>query len=155
MYCQKEKGLQLYAFVIMSNHIHFIASAKEEYKLSDILRDLKKYTAKTILKMILENSQESRQEWMLRLFKYYAKYNKNNQLYQFWQRDNHLIELVRPKWINQKLNSIHDNPVRAGLVKQASHYLYSSASNYTDGTGILEVKVIDLGFIDSVIGGIR
>jgi len=147
-YCQKEKGLIVYAFVIMSNHIHLIAAAKEGSKgLSAILGDFKRHTSKQIIKTI-KAQPESRREWLLNLFAYHAKYNRNNQNYQVWIQNNHPIELISPKWIQQKLAYIHLNPVRAGIVKEASHYLYSSASNYRDGTGILAVTVIDMGITD-------
>ena len=143
-HCQKHKGLIVYAYVIMSNHMHIIAEVKAPYALSDTIRDFKKYTSKEIIKQIIESSTESRQEWMIRLFKYYAKYNKNNTNYQFWKRDNHPIELSSPKWFLQKLDYIHLNPVRAGIVNQTEDYIYSSASNYITGDGVLLVKVVDL-----------
>ncbi len=102
-YCIKEKGLNVHAYVIMSNHMHVILSAKEGYVLSDIIRDLKRHTAKTIIETIQTTKEESRSEWMLKLFNYYAKYNKNNSTNQFWRRNNKPIELSSPKWINQKL----------------------------------------------------
>ncbi|MFT7157151.1 MAG: putative transposase [Parvicella sp.] len=64
-YCQKEKGLLVYACCIMSNHIHLIALAKEGHSLSDILRDFKKFTSKQLLKEISYNVSESRRDWML------------------------------------------------------------------------------------------
>ncbi len=150
-YCREQKGLNLHAYVIMSNHIHIIASAKEGYLLSDIIRDFKRHTSKSILKHIIEDSGESRQEWMLRLFRYHAKYNKHNQTYQFWKRDNHPIELVSPKWIWQKLNYIHSNPVRAGIVLNTEEYMYSSASNYLGDEGLLQIDLLNIkktyGFI--------
>ena len=147
-YCQKEKGLIVYAFVIMPNHIHLIAAAKEGSKgLSAILGDFKKHTAKQILKTI-KNQPESRREWLLNLFAYHAKFNTNNRTYQVWIQHNHPIELISPKWIGQKIYYTHLNPVRAGIVKEAHHYVYSSASNYREGTGILEVTVIDMGITD-------
>ena len=107
----------------------------------------KKHTAKQILKTI--NTQtESRREWLLMVFEYHAKYNSNNSTYQVWRQNNHPIELISPKWIHQKLKYLHQNPVRAGMVSQAHQYLYSSASNYRVGTGILPVTVIDLGITD-------
>lgn len=142
-YCQKEKGLYLNAFVIMSNHMHIIAHSPES-KLSDIIRDFKKYTSKEIIKAITENPKESRAEWMLKLFKYYAKYNKNNATYQFWKQDNRPIELINPKWINQKINYIHLNPVRAGIVELPEQYVYSSARNYLGESGVLELELIDV-----------
>jgi REP element-mobilizing transposase RayT len=43
-YCQKEKGLEIFGWVLMHSHLHLICRAAEGYKLSDILRDFKKYT---------------------------------------------------------------------------------------------------------------
>ena len=144
-YCQKEKGLVINAFVLMSNHLHLIGYAKEGYSLSDILRDFKKFTSKKIIQAILENPNESRRDWMIRLFEEYGKYNNDNTTYQFWQKGNHPIELESPKWINQKIDYIHLNPVRNGLVEAPEHYLYSSAGDYMGKKGLLEVEVIDLG----------
>jgi putative transposase len=88
-YCQKEKGLLVYAWcIIMSNHIHLIASAKEGYSLSDILRDFKKFTSKQLLKEISENGSESRWDWMLWIFRSAGQKNTNNKNDQFLQQDN-------------------------------------------------------------------
>jgi REP element-mobilizing transposase RayT len=68
-HCQKEKGLEIYAWVIMTNHIHLIVSAKPNFNLSNILRDFKKFTSKAIIESIqLEN--ESRRDWMLNHFEF-------------------------------------------------------------------------------------
>lgn len=67
---------------------------------------------------------------MLRLFKYYAKFNTNNSKYQFWKQDNRPIELVSEKWIQQKVDYIHLNPVKAKYVEFEEDYIYSSARNY-------------------------
>ena len=67
-HCQKEKGLQLYRWCIMSNHVHLLARAKDE-NLSEILSDFKKFTSKQIIKSIEQNERERRREWMLRIFK--------------------------------------------------------------------------------------
>ncbi|GAB4107642.1 hypothetical protein GCM10028791_00880 [Echinicola sediminis] len=60
-FCRKEKGLYLYGYVIMSNRIHLVVQQKEG-KLSGWVRDFKKFSSKKLLKMILENAQESRRE---------------------------------------------------------------------------------------------
>lgn len=143
-HCIANKGLNLHAYVIMSNHIHLIISAKETYRLSDIIRDFKKYTTRTILCELIEGRFESRSEWMLRLFKYYAKFNTNNKRFQLWKRGNHPIELSSFKFINQKLNYIHNNPVKAQIVWRAEDYVYSSAGWYLRGEGILPVDVLDV-----------
>jgi REP element-mobilizing transposase RayT len=105
-YCQQAKGLVLHAYVIMNNHVHLIASAKNGFNLSDILRDMKKHTAKTLLKAI-QNNQESRRGWMLWLFKSVAKDNTNNKYFQFWQQDNRPIELSTNEMMDQRLEYIH------------------------------------------------
>ncbi len=83
----------------------------------------------------------------------FAKYNKNNNTYQFWQQDRHPTELQTPKWINEKLAYIHLNPVCNGLVINAADYVYSIAGAYLDQKGILETELLELdntfGFIDS------
>ena len=66
-YCQQNKGLELYAWCIMSSHVHLIIGTVGS-KMEDILRDLKRHTSKTILKAIEEHPQESRKEWMLWMF---------------------------------------------------------------------------------------
>ncbi len=149
IYCQNEKGLVINAYVLMSNHIHMICYTKENYSLSNVLRDFKKFTSKSIIDSISNSEQESRKEWMLQMFSFYAKYNKNNKIYQFWQQGSHPVELASPKWVNQKLAYIHLNPVRNRLVEKAEDYLYSSAGAYSGRDGFLEIEKIEL---DNTIG---
>lgn len=105
-YCCKSKGLKLFAWCIMSNHVHLIAQA-EHGKLSDILRDFKKFTSKSIIKAIENNKQESRRNWMLWIFKKAGENNSRNEHYQFWQQDNHPILLQTPAFTLEKLNYLH------------------------------------------------
>jgi REP element-mobilizing transposase RayT len=128
-YCIKEKGLQLHAYVIMSNHLHLIVSANGKDSLSDIMRDFKKFTSKQILKAI-STENESRRELMLTTFRMTGTCNSHNSTFQFWQQDNHPIELNANVQWQQKLNYIHQNPVRAGWVRNAEDYLNSSAGAY-------------------------
>ena len=146
-YCQKEKGLIVFAYVIMSNHIHLIAMAKQGYNLTAIIRDFKVFTAKKIMRE-LHSSSESRKDWILLLLKAHAQ-NKNlkKQTSQFWQQGNHPIELYSNPVINQKLEYIHLNPVRAGWVELPEHYLYSSAKNYIKGIAFASQK-LDITLLD-------
>ncbi|MFI5196782.1 MAG: REP-associated tyrosine transposase [Chitinophagales bacterium] len=130
-FCIREKGLILHAWVIMNNHVHLIASAQDGYKLENIMRDHKKFTAIELLTAIKENNGESRRSWMLWLFAAAGKQNPNNVNNQFWQQDNHPIQLTTPDVAMQKLNYIHNNPVRAGIVVEPQHYVYSSAVDYS------------------------
>ena len=142
-HCQKEKGLQLHAWIIMSNHVHLIASATQGIALPDIIRDLKKFTSKQIEEAIRSNAFESRKEWMLWMFKRAGAKNSNNKNFQFWQQDNHPFELHGNDMLQQKLLYLHDNPVRAGLVTEPWHYKYSSATDYCPTTtGLLELELL-------------
>jgi hypothetical protein len=66
----------------------------------------------------------------------------DNDTFQIWIQDNHPEEILSQEMLYSKLNYIHENPVRAGYVSKASHYLYSSACNYLTGKGILEIDLI-------------
>jgi putative transposase len=140
-YCQREKGLILHAWVLMSNHIHLIASAKEGHNVSDFLRDFKKYTNKKIIEAIKE-APESRRNWMLNRFEYAGRKDNKIKDYKFWQEGNEAKELVTTEFMLQKLNYIHENPVRAELVDKAIDYRYSSAIDYAGGKGILTVDLL-------------
>ena len=143
-YCIKEKGLRIHSYVIMSNHVHMIISRRGEPSLSDIMRDMKKFSSVKIIKAIIENPQESRKKWILYLLSQAGKANSNNTYYQLWQQDNHPIELSpNTDLFTEKLNYIHQNPVTSGWVSEASAYLYSSASNYEDkGAVFNEIEVV-------------
>jgi REP element-mobilizing transposase RayT len=138
-YCIAEKGLQVYEYVIMSNHLHAIVSTNET-SLSDIIRDFKKFTSKKIIKAISENN-ESRKEWLLKKFSFAGKRNSNNINYQFWQQDYHAVELGNEMMWKQRTEYIHDNPVRAGIVARAEDYLYSSASAYFNNRCVVNLSL--------------
>ncbi|MFL5731535.1 MAG: REP-associated tyrosine transposase [Cytophagaceae bacterium] len=141
-YCQREKGLEIYAWCLMTNHLHLIASAKEGFHLSDILRDFKKYTSKKIIKAIIEEN-ESRREWMLYRFEFAGKYNNKIKDFKFWQDGNEAKEIISNEFLDQKLNYIHRNPVESRIVDEPEYYIYSSAINYAGGKGLLEVIIAE------------
>jgi len=105
-YCLSHKGLQVYAWVIMSKHIHMVESSNE-VPIEDIFRDMKKHTSKSILQAIEENPQESRKEWMLWMFERAGKKNSNNSKYQFWQQHNQPEELSTKHLLLIKLLTIY------------------------------------------------
>lgn len=142
-YAQNQNQLILYAYVIMSNHIHMIAAANERQNkgLSDIIRDFKKFTHHEIIPVI-ESETESRREWMLHQISYYGKVNPKNESRQIWTNNNHPEECYSRDFLNTKLLYTHENPVRAGIVKNAEDYIYSSASNYAGLGGVIDVVFI-------------
>ena len=77
------------------------------------------------------------------IFKKAGERNKRNKTYQFWQQDNHPVELSTNEMIDQRLDYLHENPVRAGLVWEAIHYKYSSAVDYSEGrVGLLPIEML-------------
>jgi REP element-mobilizing transposase RayT len=124
-FCIRERGLKLYGYVIMTNHLHLIVRS-EAGKLSDTIRDFKKFTARAIIDNI-SNQPESRRPWMLHRFEWNAAQNERSSDHQFWTHENHPEEVFSQIFFNQKLTYIHQNPVRAGWVENAEEYLYSSA----------------------------
>ena len=135
-YCIKNKGLELFAWCIMTNHVHLLARATAKVTLPEILRDFKKFTSKAILKAISDNHRESRREWLLDHF----KIDKGNR---FWRGDNKPIEVWSNAVISQKLRYIHNNPVKEGLVFRPEDYVYSSAVDYSGINGLLELTIIE------------
>jgi putative transposase len=142
-YCQEKKGLRISGYVIMSNHIHMMVYTEVGFQLSDVLRDLKKFTANTILKSI-QTDPESRRDWLMYLFKYFGKKDGSDREHQFWQSDNHPIALWSQEVIWQKLDYIHLNPVRAGMVSKPQDYVYSSAGDYYENRkGLLDIVLVE------------
>jgi putative transposase len=143
-YCTKHKGLEVYAYCIMSSHVHMIIGRNGPEEIQNIIRDIKKFTAVSILQAIKDNPQESRKELLLWLFERAGKNNGNNKRYQFWIQSSHPIELSTNKMQEQRLDYIHNNPVESGIVLQPEDYLYSSARNYA-GLPDAQMEVMMIG----------
>jgi REP element-mobilizing transposase RayT len=114
-FCQLKKNLKLYCYCIMPSHVHLIAYS-ENGSISNVLRDLKSFTANEIINDIKNNNQESRKEWLLELFKKHGDLSPQKQLMQFWKHDNHPFYLYSNEMILQKMDYIHNNPVLSGFV---------------------------------------
>ncbi|ELR71498.1 transposase [Fulvivirga imtechensis AK7] len=110
-----------------------------------IVRDMKKYTSFEITSAIESNDRESRKDWMLRMFEYNGRKNPNNKKYQFWQQHNQPLELNTNELMQQKLDYIHQNPVKTGIVLSPEEYLYSSAKNYY---GLAHEALLDVIIIE-------
>ena len=141
-YCQKEKGLEILAWCIMSSHVHLVFRSTKGQKPELLIGDLKRFTSKSIVKAIQENPRESRKEFLLEYFKNEGKKSSNVTNYQFWRHDNKPIELWSTKVIKQKIDYVHNNPVEAGLVYKAEDYVYSSATDYADIKGLVDDVVV-------------
>lgn len=141
IHCQKEKGLEIYAWCLMPSHLHMMCRVQDNDILSDVMRDFKKYTSKKIVETIKEEP-ESRREWLLEQFSKASANLKREQKYKVWQDGYHAEILRTNKFIYQKLNYIHNNPVVEGIVAKPEDYMHSSARNYADLDALLDVILL-------------
>ena len=127
-----DEGLQVIAYVVLENHLHLIIQSEKADQ--DIAR-FKSFTAKQLIQYLDQNNVKT----ILEQLAFYKKAHKNDRAYQFWQ------EGVHPEWIQneemmrQKIEYIHNNPIKRGYVDKAEHWRYSSARNYNGQEGLLEV----------------
>lgn len=142
-YCIKNKGLVVYGWVIMTSHIHLLITAKENYVLPDIIRDYKKFTSKQLTGAINEIS-ESRKLWMLNRFRYEVERQKRseNVIYKVWKAGYYGIECDQKIDVAQKLDYIHNNPVKQIIVGKPVDYIYSSASAYAGEESLVNIEFI-------------
>jgi len=116
-----EKRVVVYAFVILGNHMHLIWQMLGTHKRADVQRDFLKFLSQQIKFDLIKNHPE-----VLKHF----EVNKKDRKYQFWKRNSLSIDLFSRKVFEQKLQYIHENPVKAGLCDHPTDYHYSSARFY-------------------------
>ncbi len=121
----------------------YSSSIRLDYQYFLIFVTALQQTTTTLRKTISENPQESRKKWMLQLMKNRGIKNKNNNDFQLWQQYNQPILLDSNYLREQKLNYIHNNPVKAGIVENPEDYLYSSAKDYAGMKGLVEIEIIE------------
>ena len=119
-FCREQKGLKLYAWVLLDNHFQAIVAAPN---LARVMADLKKYTAGRIL----EELQAERCDWLLNQLAFFRARHKTASTHQVWQEGYHPQVLASDQMMGQKIEYLHNNPVRRGLVATAEHWRYSSA----------------------------
>lgn len=141
-YCQQEKGMEIFAWCIMTSHVHLIFRSNSGQAPELLIGDFKRFTSKAVVKAIKENPRESRKEFLLEQFLKAGRESSNVKTYQFWRHDNKPIELWSNKVIDEKLNYVHFNPVEEGIVFRPEDYLYSSALDYAGEKGLLNNVIV-------------
>jgi len=132
-YLQANHNLKLYAYVILENHLHLVASSDDIAK--DIAR-FKSFTAREIINLLKTKNVKT----ILEQLEFYKKAHKVDREFQLWQ------EGMQPKLIQseqmmlEKINYIHNNPLKRGYVDEAKHWRYSSARDYEGVYGLLEIE---------------
>lgn len=135
-FLQTQQRLTLYAYVIMENHLHLIASAAN---LSKEIGNFKSFTARSIIDLLIQNQSN----YLLHQLKFYKLKHKTDQDYQVWQEGFHPQAILNEEIFRQKLDYIHNNPVKRGYVDDQAHWRYSSYRNYIEQPGLLQVEMID------------
>ncbi len=132
-FLQESGRLVLYAYVIMKNHLHLIASATD---LSKEMGNFKSFTARQIINQYRDQGAEHILDQLAR----YKRPYKQDRNYQFWQEGSHPQRIQGIRMMRQKVAYIHNNPVRRGWVDEPTHWCYSSARNYADMVSLLDVQ---------------
>ena len=122
-FLKNEGSIVVYAFVIMPNHIHLIWQIQEGFKRENVQMRFLKFTSQQIKFKLLDTSNTYLEEFMVGL---------SDRKYQFWQRNSLSIDLWTDYVFMQKLEYIHNNPVRENwiLAEYPEDYKYSSANFY-------------------------
>lgn len=125
----------------MSNHVHLIISKNGKDELSAIIRDFKKFTSLKLIDAI-QTPNESRRDWMLKIFEEEASIIKRVKNFKLWQDGNHPVLMDTNKMLDDRLEYLHQNPVKAGWVVRPQDYRWSSARDYCGEKGILPLVLI-------------
>ena len=116
---RKSAEISIFAYVIMPDHFHLITDSRRSP--SEVSRYVNGITARRVIGYLKENKYESS------LKKLRQETKKREYKYSLWDHHSNLFSINNEKTLMQKVNYIHQNPVRAGMVEKADDYLYSSA----------------------------
>ncbi len=116
---RKSAGFLLFAYVIMIDHLHVITDQPKP--ISEVLRVLKGITARRVIDYLKE------QNYSASLAKLQHEVRDRNYRYSLWQTEKNVYPIFSEGLFMQKVNYIHNNPVRAGMVERAIDYRCSSA----------------------------
>ncbi len=137
-FMQKEERFVIYGYVIMENHLHFIASSPTN--LSKEVGVFRSYTARRTIDLL----EEKKAKRILRQLNYYKLKHKKNRKYQFWQEGAHPEAILNDKMMIQKIEYMHYNPVKRGYIDEPVHWRYSSARNYAGAEGLMDITLYEL-----------
>lgn len=140
-FCRKNRGLLLYAYVLMPNRFHIIASTESSNGLPGMIRDLKRHTSREVTRSLGRDDSWA----LLQIMAETAIVTGGGHGLHIWQENYHPVPIFTQKYLRQKLDYLHDNPVREGYVRSAGDWVYSSAGEYATGqAGIMEIDRLEL-----------
>jgi len=127
-YCVENKRLRVYEYAILPSQLYLIADVEEgKSNLPKVLRDLKSSSAKQILRAISEHPDESRKEWLMRLFHFFANRYQHDSEHHFWQFGNQPVDLEKILKKDKPIPTPIDKLLDAKFVDDPGHYIYCSA----------------------------
>jgi len=144
-FMQRRGDFTLIAYSIMPTHLHLVLQISGQKNLSDIMRDFKKYTSFRIRKR-LENNGHHRMVESLRLP------SGSRQVFKVWMDRFDDLLITNEETLRTKVEYIHQNPVRAGLVERDIDWSYSSARNYHLNDHSLRRQMLPSDATDNVVG---
>lgn len=140
-FCRRNRGLLLYAYVLMPDHFHIIASTEASNALPGIMRDLKRHTSREVTRCLGKDDSWA----LLQIMAETAIVAHGGNGLHVWQESCHPVPIFTQKFLHQKLDFLHGNPVREGYVRAAGDWVYSSAGEYATGqAGVLEIDRLEL-----------
>lgn len=137
------KGLTIYAWCLMTNHLHLLAQAKDGAVIAEIEKEFKSFTAKKILEAI-DTEPDTRKKWMMDRFENFSNLLGFLKKFQVWQTCSSpaFIDLSKKDILVEYVEHIHANPVRDRIVDTDADYLYSSARDYSGMKGLVQITKI-------------
>lgn len=131
-YLKANQGMRLYGYVVMENHLHFVARAP---RLDKCLAGFKSFTARNLIDYLRQHQTDR----LLDRLRFAKRAHKTDREYQFWQEGIHAELILSETMMRQKLEYIHNNPVKRGYVDRSEHWRYSSARNYAGEEALIEI----------------
>ena len=131
-YLQKNDNLKIHAYVILENHLHLVVQSDD---IAKSMAKFKSFTAREIINYLKEQNAKS----ILEQLAFYKKAHKVDREFQLWQEGIQPKLIQSDKMMIERINYIHNNPVKRGYVDEAKCWCYSSARDYDGICGLIEV----------------
>ena len=141
-YYQNRGDYTILAYVIMPNHIHLVLKANKDHSISAIIGNIKRITSRKI-----RDELSRLNHWNI-LNELESHSKKETQIAKIWKPRFDCLVITNERTLVQKVEYIHNNPVKKGLVENPDEYFYSSASNYKG----FENNILNVGFNWRCIG---
>ena len=129
---QQNRGLTLFGYVILENHLHFVAKCEA---IAEVVGDFKSFTARKIIDAVRTRGETL----LLKQLSWHKEAHKNDREYQVWQEGSHPQQIQHEDMMRQKLEYMHYNPVKRGYVDSPEHWRYSSARDYAGLPGLIPI----------------